>query len=269
MRLAVRLRSLRAAAGMPAQLAASALAASLTKVSRLESGEATARPADVTVLLDLYQVSGEDRGALLGLARQAAEAGWWDSYPRLPARVRHHLSVEAAADMIEAYDPQAVPALLQTAEYASAAAGSRAGWRAGLAIPALARRRELMSAPGRPQLWVLLSAAVLGRSPAPDPGVIRGQLQYLLACARVPGVTIQLIPPGTAAELSAAGPFSLLRSDHPELPDTVLLEQRTGTMMMEEPRDVDSYREVFLMVAERAQSPQDTERELAAAGGPR
>jgi hypothetical protein len=49
-------------------------------LSRWETGERNVRPTDVRLLLDIYEVTGEEREALLTLARQAKERGWWQSY---------------------------------------------------------------------------------------------------------------------------------------------------------------------------------------------
>src|ERR1700692_4457435 len=54
-------------------------------LSRWETGDRNVRPTDVRLLLDIYGVAGEEREALLALARQAKERGWWQSYgPSVP-----------------------------------------------------------------------------------------------------------------------------------------------------------------------------------------
>lgn len=195
LRLAARLSSLRAERDLPAQRAAGALGSSPAKVSRIESGRVPAQPGDVEALLDLYEVSDPvEQQALLDLAGQAGRAGWWDSFPEpLPARLKHALSLEAAADVIEIVDSQAVPALLQTPDYARAvaAAGLRGTWRAGMNPWVLARRRQLMQEASGPQLWAVIGSAAMRRPPGGNVGVLRRQIEHLMSASNV---AIQLIP---------------------------------------------------------------------------
>ena len=253
LRLAARLRSLRAAASIPAQQAAGALGSSLTKVSRIESGRVPVQPGDVEALLDLYEVSDlAERQALLDLAGQAAQAGWWDSFSApLSAGLRHALSLEAAADVIEIVDSQAVPALLQTPDYARAVAavGPRGTWRAAMNPWILSRRRQLMREASSPRLWAVIGSAAVRRPPGEDIDVLRRQIQYLMSA---PNVAIQLIPEAAPAELAAAGPFTYLRFMHPDLSDVVLFEQLTDTAILDRSSDISQYWELFSLMAVNA-----------------
>lgn len=266
--LAARLRSLRDATRLPAKRAAEALGSSLTKVSRIESGRAPAQPGDVEALLDLYGVSDPaEHMALRDLARQAGQPGWWDRFSEpLPSGLRHDLSLEAAADVIMIYDSQAIPALLQTPDYARALAvtGPRATWRAGMNPWILGRRRQLLQSPTSPQLWAVISSAVLSRPPAGDTGVLRRQIQHLMAIVGSRNLTIQVISPTAPIELAAPGPFTLLRFAQPELPDLVLFEQLTATATLDRPSEVEHYRELFdTMIAADAYTTDESRQALA------
>ena len=223
LRLGARLRSLREGAGITGGRAAGAIGSSVTKVSRIEAGRGRARQADVVALLDLYGVSESgERDALLTLAGEAGQPGWWDQFAnQVPAHVRHDLSLEAAAAVIAVYDGQAVPALLQTTAYARSVCAADPGstWRAGLSPNALAHRRALLDTPGGPRLWALIGAAALRRPPEGDVGVLGEQVEHLVSRARRPDVTIQVVPENAPSELSAAGPFALLRFAEQDLPE--------------------------------------------------
>jgi transcriptional regulator with XRE-family HTH domain len=265
MRLGARLRSLREGAGITGGRAAGAIGSSVTKVSRIEAGRGPARLADVVALLDLYRVSDAgERDALLAVAREAGQPGWWDQFAnQVPAHVRHDLSLEAAAAVIAVYDGQAVPALLQTPAYARSVCAADPGstWRAGLGPTALAHRRALLDTPGGPRLWALIGAAALHKAPAGDAGVLGEQAEHLMSGARRPGVTIQIVPENAPSELSAAGPFALLRFAEHDLPDAVLLEQLTTTALLRPDArgtgrlDVERYWEIFYMIARSAYTP--------------
>ena len=69
-RLGVALRAYREQGGYDQAAAASAIHASSTKVSRLESGKVSIRPLELHVLLDLYGVEdAKERDRLEALAR--------------------------------------------------------------------------------------------------------------------------------------------------------------------------------------------------------
>jgi transcriptional regulator with XRE-family HTH domain len=70
-------------------------------ISRWENGERSVRPTDLRLLLDIYQVDGERREALLTLARQAKERGWWQSYASaIPDWFQVYVGLEAEASSI-------------------------------------------------------------------------------------------------------------------------------------------------------------------------
>src|SRR6202020_1222008 len=77
---------------------------------------------DIVDLLSLYGVGpGEEREALLNLAREANTPGWWQGYADiLPHWVEPYFGLEAAASFIREYELQMVPGLLQTEDYARA-----------------------------------------------------------------------------------------------------------------------------------------------------
>jgi transcriptional regulator with XRE-family HTH domain len=270
MRLGLRLRTQRDAARITGEQAAAVLGSSVTKVSRIEGARVTVRPEDVALLLDLYQIAEPgEREALLDLANEATEPGWWDRFPSpLPARVRHDLSLEAAARTIEVFDGLAVPALLQTTSYTRAlcAMDPESIWRAGLGPKALAHRRDIMDMPGRPHLWALIGAGVLRRPPQGEVNVLRRQIEHLIAAAEDADVTIQLVPEDAYAVSAAPGPFSLFRFDEPDMADAVLLEHLTSTVTVDvrsgpdryRATDIDRYRAIFQMIASQAGTPEES-----------
>ena len=264
LRLAARLRELRAAARIQAEQAARALGSSATKVSRLETGRVPAQPRDVEALLKLYEVRDPvERQALLSLAGQAGQEKWWDKFPEplLPG-LKHDLSLEAAADVIQVYDSQAVPALLQIPEYARAvaAAAPRATWRAGQNLSVLARRRLLLQAPTSPRLWAVIGSAALRRPPGGDVPVLRQQIRHLMSAANA---SIQLIPEAAPIELTAPGPFTVLRFTGQGLLDAVLFEHLTATEIVDKPEDVAQYWGLFTLMVVSALSPDASRQALA------
>jgi uncharacterized protein DUF5753 len=87
----------------------------------------TIRPKELRELLTEYGVPDAELEALMQLARRQ-DRGWWDGYAGVLApEVMEYCSLEAAAAQIMVYEPQAVPALLQTPPYTRIIAGSGPG----------------------------------------------------------------------------------------------------------------------------------------------
>jgi uncharacterized protein DUF5753 len=61
----------------------------------------------------------------MALARQAHQPGWWQSYSHVLCEAHQdYLSLEARAMTVLAYEPQLVPGMLQTEDYARAVAAA-------------------------------------------------------------------------------------------------------------------------------------------------
>src|SRR5579872_1765481 len=102
------LRRLREARGLTAEQAADSIRGSHSKISRLEHGRVGFKDRDVADLLTLYGVNdGEERAALLNLAKEANTPGWWHAYSDvLPTWVEAYIGLEAAASVVRTYQTQ-------------------------------------------------------------------------------------------------------------------------------------------------------------------
>jgi transcriptional regulator with XRE-family HTH domain len=116
-----RLRRLREEAGKTHADVATVRIASPTKMWRIESGKAAVKPGDVWALARLYNLSTELTDALVALALGTHDVGWWAEYAAVvPQRVGLYTGLEAASSAVYAYQPELVPGLLQTEDYARA-----------------------------------------------------------------------------------------------------------------------------------------------------
>src|ERR1700744_2576700 len=110
------LRRLREEAGMTTERAALSIRGSHSKISRMEHGRVGFKEWDIADLLTPYGVGpGDEREALLNLAREASTPGWWQRYTDiLPHWVEPYFRLEAAAFAIRDDEVQFVPGLVQT-----------------------------------------------------------------------------------------------------------------------------------------------------------
>jgi transcriptional regulator with XRE-family HTH domain len=250
-RLAVggQLRRLRESCGISVDRAAEVIRASHSKISRMEHGRVGFKERDVGDLLTLYGITdGEERAALLNMAREANAPGWWHAYSDiLPAWLEPYVGLEAAALVIRTFEVQFVPGLLQTEEYAlalirqgSAVSEEDVSRRAELRVS----RQEVLRGPNPPQLWAVVDEGAL-RRPIGGREVARRQLGHLLTMAEHPAVTLQILPFSAGPHPAMGGPFTILRFAEPDLRDVVYIEQLTSAVYLDKPSDADSYLHVM------------------------
>lgn len=263
------LRVLRESLGISPDTAGEAIRASPAKISRLECGRVGFKQRDIRDLLTLYQVTDTDqREQFLELAQQASRPGWWHQYgDLLPPWFETYVGLEQAAESIRCYEPQFVPGLLQTPEYARAVVmlahhdegANEIQQRVSLRM----RRQQILRRPRPPLVWAVLDEAAL-RRPIGGADVLRGQIERLLAVAALPQVTLQVLPYSAGGPAAAGGPFTILRFPEPELPDVVYLEQLTSALYLDKRRDLDQYLTVMNRLALQAATPEETRRLLTA-----
>jgi hypothetical protein len=263
-RLGAELRRLREDAGLTIDRVAEALECSQSKVSRIETGQVSATPRDVRDMLELYRVSEAQREAMVQIAREARQRGWWQTFVDVPA----YVGLEVAATSIDIYMSLIVPALLQTADYARAVIGavrpdlpaSEIDRRVELRV----RRQALLDQERPPRLRVLLDDTVL-RRPVGGPAVMAAQRRRLVEDAARPAVTVQVLPVEAGAHAGMDGPFTIFGYPAPAERDVVALDSAADALYLERPDDVRRYQRVFELLLPAALTPEES-AELIAPG---
>jgi transcriptional regulator with XRE-family HTH domain len=230
-------------------------------LSRWETGERSIRPSDLRVLLDIYDVPPADREALLTLARQAKERGWWQAYTAvMPESFQAYVGLEAEASLIREYAAELVPGLLQTEDYyREFLSTAPADTDTARKIEVRTTRQQRLTGDDRPQYWAVLNEAVIRRTVG-GPEIMRTQLARILELAALQGVTIQVLPFTAGAHPAMEGPFSILGFPEPVDPDIVYLENQAGSVYLENADEIDRYSQVITHLIARALSPEDSAR---------
>jgi transcriptional regulator with XRE-family HTH domain len=260
-RLGAELRRLREAAGLTIDRVAEELECSPSKVSRIETGQVSATPRDVRDMLGLYRVDDARLEAMVQVAREARQRGWWQKFVDVPDGVPAYVGLETAATSIDVYMALLVPALLQTPDYARAVIAavrpdlprSEIDRRVELRL----RRQELLDQERPPRIRVLLDDTVL-RRPVGGPAVMAAQRRRLLADADRPAVTIQVLEVAAGAHAGMDGPFTIFGFPAPAERDVVALDSAADALYLEGPEDVGRYRRVFELLLPAARSPEDS-----------
>jgi hypothetical protein len=256
------LRRLRVQKGLSREQAGEAIRASEWKIHRLENGQVGFKERDIVDLLELYGVTGPaEVAAVLALAREANEQGWWHHYSDvLPQWFRAYVDLEREATLIRAFEAQFVPGLLQTEAYARAVMGGALEESAEdiqRRVDLRVARQALLTSPTAPRLWAVIDEAAL-RRPVGGPEVMREQFDHLVDCSRLTNVTLQVLPYGAGAHPAMVGAFSILRFSDDDLPDVVYLEHLTGAMYLDKREDVQQYLHVMESISVRAARPSNT-----------
>jgi len=247
-RLALELRCLREAAKLTCEEVAERLECSASKISRVETGRVSVSPRDVRDMLEIYGVPDLQRDALVQLARESRQKGWWHAYgDSVQPHFATYLGLESAASEIRIYEVNLIPGLLQTEEYARAviAAGMVNSPRADIERQvALRMERQRLTITSPPKVWAVLDEAALRRQVG-GPEVMRMQLEYLRELGGLRNVSLQVIPFGGGAHPAMGRPFIILVFGEEADPDVVYLEDLTSALWVENVEEVDRYNVFF------------------------
>ncbi|HEX3649588.1 MAG TPA: Scr1 family TA system antitoxin-like transcriptional regulator, partial [Pseudonocardiaceae bacterium] len=119
--LGMALRRHREAQDIDRETAAGALDCSASKIGRIEAGVVGMKAAELRELLDLYEVTGQERQDLEQLRVQTNKRRKPTHYgTAIPDWFRRYVSLEEGATEIRIYAVEPIDGLLQTEDYARA-----------------------------------------------------------------------------------------------------------------------------------------------------
>ncbi|TKK84501.1 helix-turn-helix domain-containing protein [Herbidospora galbida] len=246
MLVGAQLRELRETRQITREDAGFAIRASASKISRLETGQATFKPRDVADLLTLYGViDDKERSAIMILTGRANEPSWWHPLREVvPDWFEACLGLEQDAALIRTYEIQFVPGLLQTPGYARAVVShahrvydeDQVGKRVELRM----RRQRILVGASPVKLWAVVDEAALRRTIG-GPAVMREQLRHLDEMNRLPNVTVQVVPLDSGYVSRGIGPVTLLRLAQGALPDVIYLERLGDAQYLTKDHEVQPY----------------------------
>ncbi|MFE9328022.1 helix-turn-helix domain-containing protein [Nocardia sp. NPDC052278] len=239
------LREARDAIGLTLEEAARLMEWSKSTLQRYEKGQnQKIRMRELDGMIDIYRIDPERAEGLRGLAKQAAEKSWWHEFGgTIPANFSVYMGLESAAETLTTYQPDLVPGLLQTADYArilarAASPGDTAEEREQRIAMKL-RRQNLITRKTRPAtLNVVLGEAVLRRVIG-GPSVMAAQLKHLADASTLPNVNIRVLPFSAGYPTGdQIGPFMILEfptdsQGEPIEPTIVYAENYTSDMYSE------------------------------------
>ncbi len=273
------LRSYRENMGYNLDQAARILDCDRSKVSRIETGQRGIRPDELRDLFAEYEVPPGEQQALLAISHSGRQSGWWLDYRDVLSEAgQDYVIMEIAATEILAYEPNQVPDLLQTPEYASAIADADANCttdeqRAHQLDVKLARQRIVLG-DSAPALEFVITEGALRQSVG-GPKAMRAQLSRLASLAEqgsAPGLPVDdsaarisvrvLLFASGAAAAAGCGPMSILRFAQSPGIGVVHLAGPSGGVSLDDRAEVARYLRAFTQLRATALTPSASARLL-------
>jgi transcriptional regulator with XRE-family HTH domain len=249
------LRDLRNRQHMTVKTAAEQLEWSEAKIWRIETGQTSLRSHDVELICRIYGAPSDLTEALMGLAKETRAKGWWHAYGDvIPENFDLYLGLEEAASQISWYEPELVPGLLQTGDYARAITTADDGIESAEVerrVQLRIERQALIRRATAPlELRVVLNESIL-RRPVGGREVMAAQLDALADSASLPNVSRRVVPFSAGRHHGImTGPFEILRfsvngDGQDSEPPTVYVDGFTGDLYLDKPAEVERYSRAF------------------------
>ncbi|MET8000640.1 DUF5753 domain-containing protein [Nonomuraea glycinis] len=249
LRLGQELRLLRERRQLTGAKAANELGWSPSKISRIEAAKTMPVADDIQAMGTLYRIDSAKLDELFGLLRDADQRGWWEDYEdTLPGEYTRFLGLEAEATFQRNWEPQVVPGLLQTEDYArevilatrGIARITHSGVRSRVEAR-LDRQRRVLHRADPSRLTVVLDESALMRRFG-EPSVMRAQMEHLLEVSLLPHVSVQVL---TLDALHPVNTGAFIHLKFAAFDDVVYLEQLYTADFVEDLERVAGYETAY------------------------
>ncbi|GGX64993.1 transcriptional regulator [Streptomyces minutiscleroticus] len=246
--LGATMRKLRAAKGMTLEEAGRLVGVSKATVSRYETQAGPVKWLVIDALCRIYGVSEAERQAVVALAKDTKQQGWWNSFADfIPESMNLLLTLEDEATREDHFSCVYVPGLLQTRSYTTALQQAnemrRSPEEIGRLVDIRMKRQEILARPDAPHLWAILDESVIRRVVG-SRAVMREQLDHLTTASESSNITLQVLPFAKGAHAAALGSFVILGGVEPSL-DVVYVDLHVGSLFMEKEEELRRYRLAF------------------------
>jgi transcriptional regulator with XRE-family HTH domain len=263
-RLRGELRVARNRAGLRQDQVISEMGWSMSKIIRIEAGSVTISVSDLKALLPFYKITDPKRSSeLVELARAARRPSWAYPYRDIvtPEFLRF-IEYEGATSIRREFDNVLIPGLLQTPEYAESIIRQYVDKLTAKKLKRLVevriKRQELLTASAKPPLlFFILDEAVVHRHVGSADLMLR-QIHHLVDLAKMPHVTIEVIPFSAGAHPAMERRFVTLEFPDPADNDILYLEGTLDEAIVEERDEVLRYREAFEQLRKISLGPENS-----------
>ncbi|MFC5746087.1 helix-turn-helix domain-containing protein [Actinomadura rugatobispora] len=243
------LRQIREEAGLTLNAAGRRIERSGSSLSLIEKGTQLLRLRDLKHILDVYDVDPDTHHALMTLAAQQHQQGWWDDFKdTIPADALDYTSLENDATHLDAFEMGFIPGLLQTEDYARSIVRSdleeaQTSKMDGF-LAFRMRRQQILDRSAPPRLRLVIDEAALRRTRG-GRTVMREQLFKLLDDSQRQHITVQVLPFSCREDPGVTATFWMLDVGRPPILSSVLITHLTGRLHLEGKADLERYSAAF------------------------
>ena len=244
------LAQLRERDGRSAAQVAETLGVAESTVTRLETPKhlTLPKPDLINRLLDVYSADDDTRHKVAVLVVEARQRDWWHPYKAgLQPSFATYLGLEGEVASLRIFQPALIPAVLATADYATASLCEQLPDLPEEQVVAFVAERHqhhlnLLTGPDPVRVWGVLGEGAL-RQVVGGPAVMAGQMLHLQRLMDLPNVTLTVLPLAAGAH-PGVGPFTVLTFPEPADPEMAYLPDPLGGHWVKG-RAVDDLRGVF------------------------
>jgi transcriptional regulator with XRE-family HTH domain len=246
--LGAMMRKLRARKGLTLEEAGRLVGVSKATVSRYETHAGPVKWIVVDALCREYGATDAERRAIVGLAKDAKQQGWWSSFAdSIPESMNLLLTLEDEAVREDHFCCVYVPGLLQTRAYSTALQKANEvpldPGEIDRLVDIRMKRQEVLTRQKPPRLWAILDESVIRRVVG-SLEITKGQLTRLLEANESPHITLQVLPFSKGAHGAALGSFVIIGGAEAAL-DVVYVDFHTGSLFLEKDEELERYRLAF------------------------
>lgn len=217
-----------------------------SRVSRMLTGRLAATSDDLSAMLAVLLVTGEERDRLMRLNRDQGKLGWLQNHEsRIPEQVKTLVDHENKAAAVYDFEAQVMPGLLQTGDYAEAVISRIANVpseEVQTRVAARLGRQSVFSRDSRPNFTFYIHEFVL-RLPVGGREIMSDQLHQLLRLSVRRYISIRVVPASFGAHAGTSGSCRLLEFE--ELKPVVYVETETAGNFMESQAEISVYKNIF------------------------
>lgn len=245
--LSRKLVALRTRAGLSTTEVCRRLNWSPTRLNYIEKAKWVVPNTDHVIdLCELYGVEGSTRDALVQLARDARQRGWWAKYNDV--FTNEFPGFEAGASTISTFQASFIPGLIQVPAYielATRTAGITDRDEIRRHVDARTKRQQVLVRDDTPpcRLHAVIDESAINR--INDSGIRSAQIAHILTMMELPTVDIQILPVAAGLYPGATEDFTYLEFQDPADRNIVFLETTIDHRMLEEPDELQRYRAKF------------------------
>jgi transcriptional regulator with XRE-family HTH domain len=257
-RLRTALKDARQQAELTLDQVAAELGVSPSKIVRMESGDVQISVPDLRSMLDLYKITDPRKVAEFDSMARAAKTPrapqlrpWWRQYRDVASqRYLQYVQLEQAGTAAMHFQPQFIPGLLQTRDYASAlirqlgreVTEERANRLLELRME---RQQKLLDQPEPPTLSFVVDESAVYRQVV-SAEAMEEQIRHLIKMAGRPNITIQIFRFSARPLPGMQTPFVIIQFSDPADSDALFLESpRSDTVVAKDQDEVGRYRHAF------------------------